>query len=100
MLSKEQWEDVEKFVNGEYISQVEDTGYEAALLGVQLALAFINEDNFYALLATFLGKFCKYQNPNIPIPTFIRRDLYIRNYGEKEVEAMIEAGEVFFEKGA
>lgn len=39
MLNDIQWEECERLVDGEYMTQVDDAGFEAALEGVKLALA-------------------------------------------------------------
>lgn len=40
-LNEHEWEEVEHLVNGEYMTQVEDAGFEAALVGVKLAIAIL-----------------------------------------------------------
>jgi hypothetical protein len=40
-LNEQEWDEVEHLVNGEYMTQVEDAGFEAALAGVRLAMAIL-----------------------------------------------------------
>lgn len=101
MLSEEEWNSFEKLVNGEYMAQVDDSGFEAALYGVQLALLVVAEN--HALLPAmkkaidFLSTFGRKEN--LPLPNTIKRELYVRHYGEEEVQAMERSKEISFEEG-
>jgi hypothetical protein len=47
MLNKQQSEQVEQLVDGQYMRQVEDAGFEAALEGVQLAISIVQHISGY-----------------------------------------------------
>lgn len=94
MLSDSQWAEFEHLCNGDYLTQVDDAGFEAALEGVKLAVALLrqNEMNFDREAFTYVAKFGNWRK--IPFSPDLRRKFYVCNYGEEEVQAMEEAGEL------
>ena len=87
MLNQQQYE---KLVNGEYMTQVDNSGEQAALQGVQLALLIVEglwpaeivRQKALEYLSTF-GSIL-----DLPISSETLRTLQVMNYGEEEVQAM------------
>jgi hypothetical protein len=40
-MNEKEWQEFEQLVKGEYMTQVDDAGFEAALYGVRLALSIV-----------------------------------------------------------
>jgi hypothetical protein len=95
MLTEKQWDIFNARCNGEYLTQVDDAGFEAALDGVELALAVVNGFNELNLALAYLTKFADIRN--VSINARLKRVLYVNNYGEEEVQAMEREGVVRFE---
>jgi hypothetical protein len=93
MLNQKDWKEFEQLVDGEYMTQVDDSGFASALDGVKLAIAVIRKnEKLQEQAIAYLAKYGNWQD--IPLPKEIKRELYIRNYGEEEVVAMEELGEI------
>lgn len=82
----------------ESLAQTNEDIFDIAQSAVNLAVAVIYSDPKAREQAVeVLWHYAAWDK--IKLPTDIKRTLYVRNYGEDEVEAMVEAGEVSFDVG-
>jgi hypothetical protein len=82
----------------ESLAQTNEDVFDIAQVAVNLAMAVITSDP--TMREHAIEVIWHYGDwEKIKLPTAIKRALYVRNYGEDEVEAMVEAGEVSFEEG-
>jgi hypothetical protein len=97
IMNTKEWLELSKIGNCDYLAQVEDAGFEAGLKGVRLAMAVLSsvpegtelpkldEPGNEAIKQAFeyIAIFGNWRE--LPLPTGIKRALYIRN-GEKMEE--------------
>lgn len=77
----------------EYLCQVEDAYEEGVQAGAQLAYAvFTSSTNIQELARNFIQKYVDWEK--LPLPQPVKRPFYVHNYGEEEVQAMEEDGEI------
>ena len=78
--------------------RVEQLAYTTVNLAVStLPLAEVTRDtDLITFLREILGRYSDYCDPDLAIPIAFRRELYVRNYREEEVQAMEDEGEVDF----
>ncbi len=64
MLNNAEWKQFERLCNGEYMTQVEDAGFEAALEGVKLAFlaSYSASDLIKVEALRYLHKFGNWRN--------------------------------------
>lgn len=99
MLSNEDYKEFDKLVNAEFMTQVDDSGFEAALWGVRLSLALVEEEDsipkeIFQAATRYLFRFAKWRT--LAVSGSLKRNWYVQNYGEEEVQAMERDGELFF----
>lgn len=93
-LNEQEWAEVEQLVDGEYMTQVEDAGEEAALAGVKLAMAVlqacpIQNKSLVKLrqqALDYLSQFGNYEES--PIKDILTKEdlhtLHVKQYGSEE----------------
>jgi len=90
-LNEQEWKEVEQLVDGEYMTQVDDAGEEAALAGVKLAMAILQAtpmqiDELQQQALDYIGKFGFYDEG--PIRDILTEEdlhtLYVKRYGSEE----------------
>lgn len=85
MLDDKEWQEVEKLVDGEYMTQVDDAGFEAALYGVRLALSVVqggSADSNRLEALHYLHKFGNWQS--FPLKRDDKKLILEWNDGEEE----------------
>lgn len=83
--------------NDEYLSQTNDTIFDVAQVAVNLAMAVITDyGDVLEIAKDALFSYGDWEN--IDLPKELKRELYVRNYGEEEVQAMEDIGELTYEQ--
>jgi hypothetical protein len=95
-MNAKEWLELSKICNADYLAQVEDAGFEAGLKGVRLAMAvlssvpegtelpMLDEPGNEAIKQAieYIAIFGNWRE--LPLPSGIKRVLYIRNGEEME----------------
>ncbi len=93
MLSGKQEDEFEELCNSDAIvNDLDEIGFEAILAGVKLAIYALNQDTLNEQAFEYVAKYGNWRS--IEFPPVLKRRFYVRNYGEEEVQAMEEAGEL------
>ena len=87
-------------IDEEGLSQTNESIFDIAQVAVNLAMAVITLDTIEMAKQAIEAIWHYADWEKLKLPVEIKRALYVRNYGEDEVEAMVEAGEVSFEEQA
>jgi hypothetical protein len=79
-------QEFEQLVDGEYMTQVEDAGFGAALAGVKLALAVVNQEPGSSAYDQAMDYLLTYGNlEELPVSVEVKYALTVMNYdGDKE----------------
>lgn len=100
MLTQEESNEVDYLVNTEYMTQAEDAWLESPLEALKTFVPLLNlhiqlPETVERQILEYCVKFGQFKN--LKVPNVYKRKMYVINYGEDEVQAMEEIGEVSFE---